>query len=108
MSAKSPTTSPELPLFDTKAPMSVLISMTVLTTAQLLPSSVTCPTRTPYSVMTQSPTSMPAFEPLLMVKECAQFDEVHDTIFADSSVISLCFFAKPSRVRSLSFSSTAS
>ena len=105
--AKSPTRSPDAPFSETSAPMFVLRSMTVATVAHVEPTSVIWPTRTPYSVMTQSPTSSSAFVPLLMVNECAQFEVVHATTLADSSVISLCFSLNSSSWRKRSFSSMA-
>ena len=68
-----------------KAPTDILTSISVLTVAQELPSSVTCPTGTPYSVMTGSPSSIPLDEPLLIVNAEDQFVEDHNTTLDDSS-----------------------
>ena len=59
-------------------------SISVLTVAQFVPSSVICPTTAPYSVMTGSPISMPLVSPLLIVNDDDQFDDDQSTTLADS------------------------
>ena len=75
---------PELPVAPTKAPTLISTSMSVETVAQLVPSSVTWPTRMPSSVTTGSLSSMPEVRPLLMVKELDQLEADHSTTLADS------------------------
>ena len=58
--------------------------MMVETVAQLVPSSVTCPTTAPYSVMTGSPSSMPLEEPLEIVKALDQLELDQSTTLHDS------------------------
>ena len=65
--------------------MLVSTSMSVRTVAELSPSSEICPTSAPYSLTTQSPTSMPFFSPLFTVKLEPQFEALQDTMRADSN-----------------------
>ena len=76
---------PELPVVTMLPPTLMSTSISVLTVAQVSPSSVTCPTSAPYSVMTGSPYSMPLRAPLLMVKEEDQLEEDQRTTLLDSS-----------------------
>ena len=78
-------TMPEVPVSPTNAPTDISTSMSVLTVAHVSPSSVTCPTSAPYSVMTGSPYSMPLDAPLLIVKEDDQLDDDQRTTLLDSS-----------------------
>ena len=84
MNEYSPTTMPEFPAAPTNAPTLMSTSISVLTVAQFVPSSVIWPTTAPYSVMTGSPISMPLVSPLLIVKDDDQFDDDQSTTLADS------------------------
>ena len=67
-------------------PISVSVLMMVDTVDQLIPVSDTTPTRTPVSVMTQSPASMPSVEPLLRVRVEAQLELDRAVTFTGSVV----------------------
>ena len=58
-----------------------------------MPTSYTCPTSMPDSVMTQSPCSMPLSVPLEIVKALVQLEASHEVIMA-ASVLKVVFFSR--------------
>ena len=82
--------------------------MTVDTVDQLSPASDTTPTSTPVEVMTQSPASIPAEEPLLRVRVEDQLEVDRAVTLAGSVVSSRRRDWNSSSSRSCSFSRIAS
>ena len=85
-------------------PISMLVSMTVLTVAVWLPTLDTTPTSTPVEVMTQFPGWSPASSPLLRVRVERQLSAERAVTLADSKVRSRRLDRRPSSSRSRAFS----
>ena len=101
---RSPIATAASPVRNTVAPNWAWVSKTVATVHQLSPTSVTTPTRAPYSSTTQLFTATPLLVPRFRVRVEAQLEFSYWVTLALSKVKSLRCWRRFRRLRRRSFS----